>query len=93
MRQNIKMKHKPSIDSKESKMLEKRKFSYEIQSMDLNINERKTKLIFKQFIYVILSISAVVSLWKYINDPNGSWISFSTISALICQIPKNIFDV
>ncbi len=89
------MKHKQSVNFKESNRLEKRKFLYKIQSMDLSIEERKTRLIFKRFIYIIISISTVTSFCKYINDPNTSWIPFScsTISALLTQIPKNILDV
>ncbi|MBI3520846.1 MAG: hypothetical protein HY062_16025 [Bacteroidetes bacterium] len=77
--------------SREEKKFQIRKVLYKTQSMDLDIDKKKTKLRFRKFVYLIISISSCLSLWNYINNipaPAGIMYSIPASAFLTIDFPK-----
>ncbi|MES2512651.1 MAG: hypothetical protein V4580_00850 [Bacteroidota bacterium] len=68
---------------------------YKMQSMDLEIDKKKTNLLFRKFIYLFIAISSCFSLWNFMHNlPILSGLVFSIPSSAILTVdPKIILDL
>lgn len=70
--------------------------SYNMQTMDLDIDKKKTKLRFRKFVYIFIATSSCVSFWYYLNNvpiPSGLAFGIPTSAILTVEIPKNILAI